>query len=284
MAEQLILLNEQIKATFSTKGAELISLEKNGKEQIWIGNPEVWPSHAPILFPICGGLKDDKYLYNGKEYTLQKHGYIRFTEFQVESKSENKIVFLHRFNEETLKQFPFEYELRIIYTLDGSSLRIDYSVKNLSKDEMYYSIGGHEGYYCPEGIEDYSIIFEKPEMFDSTVLNGNLLENFTINVGKNTCELPLKYEYFAVDALSFLDLKSRKVSLKNRKTGEERLLEFKDHDVFFVWTKPGAKYVCLEPWCGCPDFMDSEYDFRSKRSIIRLSGKEETTRTHTITF
>ena len=284
MAEQLILLNEQIKATFSTKGAELISLEKNGKEQIWIGDPEVWPSHAPILFPICGGLKDDKYLYNGKEYTLQKHGYIRFTEFQVESKSENKIVFLHRFNEETLKQFPFEYELRIIYTLDGSSLRIDYSVKNLSKDEMYYSIGGHEGYYCPEGIEDYSIIFEKPEMFDSTVLNGNLLENFTINVGKNTCELPLKYEYFAVDALSFLDLKSRKVSLKNRKTGEERLLEFKDHDVFFVWTKPGAKYVCLEPWCGCPDFMDSEYDFRSKRSIIRLSGKEETTRTHTITF
>ena len=284
MAEQLILLNEQIKATFSTKGAELISLEKNGKEQIWIGDPEVWPSHAPILFPICGGLKEDKYLYNGKEYTLQKHGYIRFTEFQVESKSENKIVFLHRFNEETLKQFPFEYELRIIYTLDGSSLRIDYSVKNLSKDEMYYSIGGHEGYYCPEGIEDYSIIFEKPEMFDSTVLNGNLLENFTINVGKNTCELPLKYEYFAVDALSFLDLKSRKVSLKNRKTGEERLLEFKDHDVFFVWTKPGAKYVCLEPWCGCPDFMDSEYDFRSKRSIIRLSGKEETTRTHTITF
>ena len=284
MAEQLILLNEQIKATFSTKGAELISLEKNGKEQIWIGDPEVWPSHAPILFPICGGLKDDKYLYNGKEYTLQKHGYIRFTEFQVESKSENKIVFLHRFNEETLKQFPFEYELRIIYTLDGSSLRIDYSVKNLSKDEMYYSIGGPEGYYCPEGIEDYSIIFEKPEMFDSTVLNGNLLENFTINVGKNTCELPLKYEYFAVDALSFLDLKSRKVSLKNRKTGEERLLEFKDHDVFFVWTKPGAKYVCLEPWCGCPDFMDSEYDFRSKRSIIRLSGKEETTRTHTITF
>jgi len=284
MAEQIILSNQTLKATFSTRGAELISLEKNGKEQIWIGDPDVWPSHTPILFPICGGLKDDKYIYNGKEYTLQKHGYIRTTEFGVESRSENKIVFLHRFNEETFKQFPFEYELRIIYTLDGSSLRIDYNVKNLSDDEMYYSIGGHEGYYCPEGIEDYSIIFEKPEMLDSTVLNGNLLENFTINVGENTCELPLKYEYFAVDALSFLDLKSRKVILKNRKTGEERHLEFKDHDVFFVWTKPGAKYICLEPWCGCPDFMDSEYDFKSKRCIIRLSGKEETTRTHTITF
>ena len=149
---------------------------------------------------------------------------------------------------------------------------------------MYYSIGGHDGYYCPEGIEDYSIIFEKPEKLDSTVLDGNLLSYNIINVGENTCELPLRYEYFAVDALSFLDLKSRKAVLKNRKTGEERILEFENHDVFFVWTKPGAKYICLEPWCGCPDFTDSVYDFKNKRSIIRLSGKEETTRTHKITF
>lgn len=284
MAEQIILSNQFIKATFSTRGAELISLEKNGKEHIWIGDPEVWSSHAPILFPICGGLKDDKYIYNGKEYTLQKHGYVRFLDFEVECKSADTIVFLHRFDEETLKQFPFEYELRIIYAIEGSSLKIDYKVKNLSDDEMYFSIGAHEGYYCPEGAEEYSIVFEKPEVLDSTILNGNLLEYNTINVGENVCELPLKYEYFAVDALSFLNLKSKKLSLKNRRTGEERYLEFENHDVFFVWTKPGANYICLEPWCGCPDFVDSEYDFKNKRSLIRLSGKEEATRTHIITF
>ena len=284
MAEQLILSNNQIKATFSTKGAELISVVKDGQEKIWIGEPDVWAAHAPFLFPICGGLKDDKFIYEGKEYNLQKHGYIRFVEFEVESHSDTKLVFLHQWNDETLKQFPFHYELRVIYTLEGTALKVDYNVKNLDETDMYYSVGAHEGYYCPEGIEEYSIIFDKPEDLDSNILKGNLLEYNAINDGKNTNELPLKYEYFAVDALVFLNLKSRKVSLKNRKTGEEIGLEFEDHDFFLLWTKPGAKYICLEPWCGCQDFVDSDYDFKNKKGIIRLSGKEENTKTHRIIF
>ena len=284
MAEQLILSNNRINATFSTKGAELISVLKDGKEKIWIGDPAVWGCHAPLLFPICGGLRDDKYVYNGKDYTLQKHGYARFVEFEVESHSDNSIVFLHKFNKETLKNFPFEYELRVIYTLNGSEIKVGYNVKNLADSEMYFSVGGHEGYYCPEGIEEYSVIFDKPEILDSSILNGNLLEYNTINVGENTCELPLKYEFFAVDALVFLNLKSRKVSLKNRKTGEEVGLEFEGHDFFLLWTKPGAKYICMEPWCGCQDFVDSDYDFKNKKGIIKLSGREEKTKTHKIIF
>lgn len=284
MAEQFILSNEQIKATFSTKGAEVISVQKNGQEKIWIGDPDIWASHAPHLFPICGGLKDDKYVYDGKEYSLQKHGYIRFTEFEVESKTDNSIVFLHRFNEETFKQYPFEYELRVIYTLEETELKVDYKVKNLAESDMYFSIGAHEGYYCPEGIEEYSIIFDKDETLDSNILNGNLLEYETVNVGINTCELPLKYEYFAVDALVFLNLNSRKVSLKNRKTEETVSLEFEDHDFFLLWTKPGAKYICMEPWCGCQDFVDSNYDFVNKRGIIKILAKEEKTKTHKIIF
>lgn len=284
MAEQLILSNNDIKATFSTKGAELISVIKEGKEKIWIGDPDVWPAHAPFLFPICGGLRDDKYIYEGKEYTLQKHGYIRFVEFEVESHSDTNLVFLHRSDSETLKQYPFNYELRVIYTLEGSALKVDYNVKNLDETPMYFSVGGHEGYYCPEGIDEYSVIFDKPEILDSSILNGNLLEYNTINVGENTCELPLKYEFFAVDALVFLNLKSRKVSLKNRKTGEEVGLEFEGHDFFLLWTKPGAKYICMEPWCGCQDFVDSDYDLKNKKGIIKLSAKEEKTKTHSITF
>ena len=284
MAEQLILSNNQIKATFSTKGAELISVVKDGQEKIWIGDPDVWAAHAPFLFPICGGLKDDKFIYEGKEYTLQKHGYIRFAEFEVESHSENKLVFLHRWNSETLSQFPFCYELRVIYTLVDSALKVEYNVKNLDETDMYYSVGAHEGYYCPEGIEEYSIIFDKPEDLDSNILKGNLLEYNAINVGKNTYELPLKYEYFAVDALVFLNLKSRKVLLKNRKTGVEIGLEFEGHDFFLLGTKPGAKYICMEPWCGCQDFVDSDYDFKNKKGIIKLSGKKEKTKTHKIIF
>lgn len=281
---QIVLSNSEISATLSTKGAELISVKRNGEEKIWVGTPEVWPSHAPILFPICGGLKDDKYIYNGKEYSLQKHGYVRFLEFELESCSDESAVFLHRYDEQTLEKFPFKYELRVIYTLNGNSLKVDYRVKNLSDEEMYFSIGGHEGYYCPEGIEEYSIIFEEPEMLDSSILDGNLLLHETVNVGKNTRELALKYDYFAVDALVFLNLKSRRVALKNNRTGYSIGLDFEGQDYFLLWTKPGAKYICLEPWCSHQDFIDGNYDFKSKPGIVRLSGNEETTKSHTITF
>ncbi len=282
MAEQFILKNEKITATFSTKGAELLSLKKDGKEKIWIGDPNVWGAHAPLLFPICGGLKDDKFIYDNKEYTLQKHGYIRHLEFRLERQSDTQVVFLHCSDEETLKQFPFRYELRVIYTLEDSALRVDYNIKNTDDKCMYYSIGAHEGYYCPEGIEEYSVVFEQPEMLDSNILNGNLLEYQTVNVGVNTCELPLKYEYFAVDALVFLNLKSRKVSLVHRESNEKIELEFEGHDYFLLWTKPGANYICMEPWCGIQDFVDSNCIFENKPGILKLGINEEQTKTHRI--
>lgn len=280
----ITLSNGILKATVSTRGAELIALEKDGRNVIWCGDPAVWGFHAPILFPICGGLKDDRYLYRGKEYTLKKHGFIRTSEFTVEEAGDDRIVFLHRYTDDTLKQYPFRYEFRVIYTLSGTELQVDYNVKNLSDDELFFSVGAHEGFACPEGIEEYSVLFEEPETLDSTVLVGNLLSHETVNFGENRRELPLKYDYFAVDAQVFLNLKSRSVTLLNRKTGAKVGLSFPSHDAFLLWTKPGAKYICLEPWCGCPDFIGDDSRLENKKMTVRLNGGEETTRGHRITL
>ena len=285
MAEQIVTIsNELLEVKISSMGAELKSIKSCGKEKLWQGDTSFWAGQAPILFPICGGLKDDKYFFEGKEYNLQKHGYARFAEFEIECLEKDMAVFLLYSNEESIKQFPFKYELRIIYSLNCSRLNVEYNIKNLSQKEMYFSVGAHEGYACPEGIEEYSIIFEETENLDSSVLNGNLLEYKTINVGKNTTELPLKYEYFSVDALVFLNLKSRMVKLQNRTNGEVVTLEFKDHDYFLLWTKPGAKYICMEPWSGIQDFVDSDFDITKKRGIIKLSANATCSKKHSITF
>ena len=277
-----VLSNGILTATFSAVGAELIGLEKDGRNVIWEGDPAVWGFHAPVLFPICGGLKDDRFLYRGKEYTLQKHGFVRRSEFAIESKSENEIVFLHRSNAETLKQYPFPYEFRVSYTLDGSSLRVGYSVKNPSDDELYFSVGAHEAYACPEGIEEYSVLFETPETLDATQLDGNLLARKTVNYGRGVTELPLKYDYFAVDALVFREIKSRSVTLLHRASGRSIGLDFPGHDTFLLWTKPGAKYICLEPWCGCPNYVDGGEKLEEREGILRLNGGAQITKTHVI--
>ena len=165
----VVLNNGILSAEIRETGAELRSLKKDGVEYMWAGRPEVWQGVAPLLFPICGGLKDDKYILNGREYKLQKHGFARFKTFEVEELSDTRAVFLTRDDDETFVEFPFRFELRVIYTLNESSLNINYKVNNLSDETMYFSIGSHEGYATPEGIEDYDIIF--PEKETLTIAN-----------------------------------------------------------------------------------------------------------------
>lgn len=284
MQKQLTIQNEYIRVTISTQGAEMKSILKDEKEMLWEGDPAVWSGQAPVLFPICGGLKDDKYIFEGKEYTLKKHGFARNSEFEVETQEPERAVFLLKTNAEHLIGYPFACEFRVIYSLDKTKINVEYNVKNLSGKDMYFSFGAHEAYACPEGIEDYSVIFEVPEELNSNILNGNLLEYETVHIGSKVKELPLKYEYFAVDALVFLNLKSRKATLKNRKTGQEITVTFDGADYFLLWTKPDGKYICLEPWCGIQDFVDSNYDITTKPGIQKLSPDSVYAWKHSILF
>ena len=159
------LQNEFVTASISEVGAELKSLVCNQTEYIWEGRPEVWGFSCPLLFPICGGLKDDKYLYDSKEYILPKHGFARTAQFEVERADDTFAVFCTKSNSETKKSYPFDFELRVIYTLCQKSLKIEYEVCNKGEKTMYFSIGSHEGYYTPEGIEDYDVIFPQNEKF-----------------------------------------------------------------------------------------------------------------------
>lgn len=283
MSKEIVIANEKIKCTISTMGAEIQSIIKDGKEIIWEGNPDVWSGRAPVLFPICGGLKDDKYIYEGKEYTLPKHGFGRKSEFEIEKHEKESVTFLLSSNEETSKCYPFDFELRITYTLSDAELKVDYNVTNTGENNMYFSIGSHEAYACPEGIEEYSVVFEEEETLNSSILNGNLLEYNTICVGENIRELPLKYEFFAVDALVFLDVKSRKVTLMHN--GKKVVdVAFDGADYLLLWTKPTGKYICIEPWCGVPDFEDSNYDITNKRGIVSVEPGKTVTKTHILTF
>lgn len=279
----IILKNEFLTATFSELGAELKSLVYDGKEYIWEGRKEVWAGSCPLMFPICGGLKDDKYTLNGKEYTLQKHGYARFKTFEIEKQTDNCVVFLHKSDDETKKSFPFDYELRVIYTLTDKSVKIDYSVKNLTDSTMYFNIGSHEGYYTPEGIEDYDVILPQKETLNSNVVYGYLLSNQTIPIIKDSDIIPLYDKYFTIDALIFRDIKSRAATLRNRKNGKAIKVEFPDSNYFLLWHIPNAPYICLEPWNGIPDTVGSSYDITEKEGITALESGAEYNNTHTIT-
>ena len=270
----VILKNDSLTVEISEKGAEIRRLTFKGKDRFWSGDPKVWGGVAPVLFPICGGLRDNKFTLSGREYELVKHGFAKLMDFSVESVTDRAATFLLTETEETLKSYPWNFEFRVTYILKDSSLKIEYDVKNTSDTVMYAAVGGHEGYACNEGIEDYDIIFEKEETLKAHPVIGTAIARECETVLLESKTLPLHDKYFDVDALVFSDIKSRFLTLRNRKTGEKVSVEFNGFDYLLIWTKPGAKYICIEPWTCLPAFVDDNYAIEEKLGMTAISPNE----------
>lgn len=281
------LKSDELTVTIETLGAEIISVkDKNNKEYIWEADPEVWENHAPVLFPIVSRLIDGKYTYQGIEYSMPIHGFARFHEFDIENKTENSITFLLRSSEETLKMYPFVFEFRVCYTLNGRKISIDYITSNKTKGNMYYSVGGHEGYAINGGIENYSIVLDNEETLSRYEVQkvGGISENPTLCFNSSR-ELKLDEKYFEVDAIIFLDMKSDGVALRDDRNGDSIHVSFPGFDSLLIWKKPNAEYVCIEPWAGGPNLPWKPFkDFSEKYRIRKLKEGESEKLTHIITF
>ena len=270
------------KAQISNIGAELRSFKVDKIEYIWQADKYIWNESAPLLFPICSSLKDDEYIYKGRIYKLRKHGFARFKVFEVEHKTNNTVTFLLKSNSSTKTNFPFDYELRITYTLTTAKLDIKYEVKNISEETMYFSIGAHEGYSIPYGLENYQIEFPQSETLYNYVFDGSVLTGEKKLVLEDSNVLPLKCECFTDDALIFKDLKSRSAIIKPN-NGKKRIkVTFDGFDYFLIWTVPNANFLCLEPWCGITDNIDHDKDITKKEGINALSSNEAFVRSHSI--
>ncbi|MBQ6947536.1 MAG: hypothetical protein IJN42_05760, partial [Clostridia bacterium] len=58
-------------------------------------------------------------------------------------------------------------------------------------------------------------------------------------------------------------------------------LEYPDTPHLLLWTQPGQKYICIEPWNGMPDGEKSG-ELSQKDSICALDGGKLKTFTHKI--
>ena len=282
MLELITISNDILTAQISTMGAELVSLKKGSFENIWDGNPEIWDGHAPILFPVCGQLRDGKFIYNGKEYFMDGHGFAKNSLFILEEKSDTSATFLLKSNDDTLSVYPFSFEFRARFSLVDSTLVTEYITTNTDDKEMYFSVGSHEAYVCPEGIEEYSLVFSAEEDLENTLLTGPFLTYDHESFGK-TCEFPLKYEYFPPrDTLVFEKLKTRSVTLLNRTNGRKVTVDFAGAEKLLIWTMDKCRYLCIEPWCGLPDYVDTNYDITQKAGIMTLAPGKTVNKSHKI--
>lgn len=275
-----LLENEYLKILVNPKGAELNSMidKTTDTEYMWNGDPAFWSKHSPVLFPIVGTLKNDTYKYNGHWYKLSRHGFARDMVFDLVEKKSNNIRFSIQSNKETLEKFPFEFELQINYSLIEKTLQVNYLVKNKTNSSMYFSIGGHPAFALPidnhTNYEDYALVFEKEEKAGRWPISKEGLIELEPVPFLNGNNLPLSKKLFEKDALVFKHLKSSYVKLQSKKTGKGFRFDFKDFTYLGIWAAKNANFICIEPWCGIADSVDSDQDFTLKEGIICLPKDE----------
>ena len=276
-------------------GAELTSIKYHGEEFLHQGekvldsNGKVyWKRRAPILFPIVGSLKNNTTIINGEKFEMLQHGFARDMKFDMLKISEREHIYVLKYNQETLKMYPFKFELYVSYLIDNNKLIVKYKVKNLDDKTMFFGIGGHPAFAINLKENKYRWEFDEKEenakfyqldngliSYKNNYINKSIMSNEkSISIGKDT---------FTHDAIIMGNLKSKKIRLiENNNT--RLVLDFTGFKYLGIWSKKNAPFICIEPWYTTADYTDSNSIFEEKRDNIKLEENEEFECSYSITF
>lgn len=285
--------NNQLSLTVSDHGAEIKSIIFNNEERIHDSNPKYWNRSAPLLFPCIGTITNGESIINGKPYNLPKHGFIRDKDFVMTNQTENSLEFTFVSNPDTLKIYPYEFELVVKYAITTDTVSSDVIVKNNSNETMMYNFGLHPAFKTPiregESFKDYKFITEsstdhniyKVELSNGTIDFREVMR--TINFSK---PLPLDYEDYKYDALVFDNIDFDHLTLTNNEETHGITFEFKGFPMLGIWTPypKDAPFICIEPWIGCADPTVHDGLFEHKTHVQTLEPSKENTIKYSFKF
>jgi galactose mutarotase-like enzyme len=277
------LENEKICIAVRERGAELTSIYHKGlqKEYLWQADPTYWGKHAPVLFPVIGALRDEQFIYEGKVFNLSKHGFARDLDFLLVEMGVDYLEYELEANEETMASYPFDFSLRIRYTLEEETVHTDYFVKNKGGEEMFYSLGAHPAFNWPlepeEDFSDYHLRFAKQENLDRLMINIDTgLRNLErVNVVEESQILNLDHALFQEDALIFEGVESEWIRFESQKSDRFIQVSLTGFTHLGIWTKPNhAPFLCIEPWQGLCDRQDATKKIDQKEGIRTVGAGE----------
>lgn len=283
--------NEYYTITVSTLGAELVSVKgADGYEYIWQNNADFWDSHAPILFPACGRLKDQKYTYGGKEYQMDVHGFIKDSEFAIASKEGGHIIMTYSSNEESKKIYPFDFSVIAHYELCGKEIKFSFTITNRGKASMPYMFGWHPGFNLPTGdgldINDYKLELGVKELTWHPLQNGPFVnpnsESYPIPDGAYHFN---EEEIYKNDTMIFTRHNNELTMRADNHPYELSFSWSENMPYLCIWKDEfnAAKFICLEPWSAVPADGVTPENF-DIRNMNRLDGGKSEVFSYTVSL
>lgn len=291
MPQSLTISSPSLSVGIATVGAELMSFKDSaGREWLWQGDPASWARRAPMLFPVVGRCGGGGVRHEGKLYPMASgHGYAPTSDFAVLSSDATSCTLRLDPSEGTRVHFPFDMRLDVAFTVAGNTLTQVATVTNLDKTVGVASVGFHPGFQWPlppasdRAQEDHVVQFEKAE---TAPIRRIVSSRLTVDTFPNEIEgriLRLRPGLFAADAMVFDRPASRSVWFGVPGLPGVRA-DFPDCPQLGLWMRPGARYLCIEPWQGfhCPEDFDG--DVMDKPGMVRLEPGAHYSRTMRMTI
>jgi galactose mutarotase-like enzyme len=259
----------------SIQGAELLSFGSSASNNIlWSKQTSHWNRVAPNLFPIVGRLVNDSYTFQGKSFHLTQHGFARDREFEIIEQTPFSVRMRLKSDPESMHVYPFSFVFDVCYLLTETGLEISYETQNTGNEPMVYSVGGHPAFQLDEPLENYYLEFDSDVQLDREELIGSYFSGETIYYGVSN-QLGLSDELFENDAFVLKDPAFQSVCLKH--TSGKTLVQMScdSWTAIGFWTKKDAPFICIEPWWGWADQIDSNGKLEEKKGIIELEPEEK---------
>ena len=269
----------ELRAVINPLGAELTSLrDRDGNELLTNGDPAFWASHAPLLFPIVGELRGGVWHLDGQRHAMGRHGIARRQMFTLEEQEADHVRFRLTGNAEIRESYPFDFALDAEYRIEDSALLMRATAHNRDVIDMPASFGFHPGFAWPlpygQPRAAHRILFDEDEPDDLCLLESNLIVREDRPSPVQSRVLPLRDDLFEHDALIWSRARSRGC-LYGAPDGPQLRIAWSDMPSLGIWTKPGASYVCIEPWDGSCDRADFSGEIWDKAGIHRIAPGEQ---------
>ncbi len=270
------LSSGDLAAEVNPLGAQLSILrDRSGHDLLWDGEPSVWAGRAPLLFPIIGTLAGGSYRLGSQTRPLSRHGFARGMLFDIVDATSSTAVFRLKADEASFRMYPFRFELEVHFALDGPTLSVTTYVRNAGAEDMPASFGYHPAFRWPlpfgRARSSHFIEFTNDEPAPIRRLGADgLMSPERHPTPISLRRLALADALFQDDVIIFDDIRSRSVTY-GADDGPRIRLSYPDAPYLGLWTKPGAGFICIEPWHGIADPAGFSGDFREKPGVFTVA-------------
>ena len=273
----ITIQNEILTAEIDEKGAQLSRLATGNREYIY-DDMSVWNKHAPVLFPFAGRLKDQKFIYRGKEYgPVRIHGFAPYADYEVTDRTRDSVRMRLIVTPEIAAIWPFTFSFCVRFELRENTLFVTYEVENRGENAMYYGLGSHPGFNVPlkEGLqfEDYYVEFPEAQ----ALRENNMSDNCLMLGTQSPCaaargnRIPLRHDLFDHDAI-ILSGMGKTAVLATEKDRGKVIVTFPDTAYCALWhkVKMQVPFLCIEPWTSLPGDEGRITDLETKQDYNAL--------------